>query len=116
MALLHVCQGHDGDVNYCEWSPVSPYVATAGGDKVIRIWNSTTGEELPQSPLRGHSYYVNSCVFSPNGDLLASSSSDGSIKLWSTTTWKCIGKLYIYTVMLGACRGYACDAILFLKK
>lgn len=92
MALLHVYRGHEGDVNHCDWSPVQPYIASAGGDKVIRIWDTNTGQELAQSPLKGHSYYVNSCVFSPNGDLLASSSSDGTVKLWSTTTWKIVGK------------------------
>lgn len=85
-------RGHEGDVNHCQWSPRDPLIVSAGGDKVIRLWDVTTGQEHPSSPLNGHSYYVNACVLSPGGDLLASASSDTTVKLWSTATWSCIGR------------------------
>ena len=91
MALTMELRGHEGDVNHCQWSPRDPLLISAGGDKVIRLWDVVTGKEHPSSPLQGHSYYVNACVLSPGGDLLASASSDTTVKLWSTATWTCIG-------------------------
>ena len=92
VALVRELRGHATDVNHCQWSPVEPLLISAGGDKVVRVWNVSTGEEHPSSPLTGHSYYVNQCVFSPSGDLVATVSSDKTVRLWSTATWTAVGK------------------------
>lgn len=86
-------RGHTVDVNFVSWSPVDQKLVSCSGDKTVRIWDLTTGRDVPPSPLIAHSLHVNACVFSPSGDLLATVSSDTSVKLWSTTTWTLIGTL-----------------------
>lgn len=69
-------------------------LATAGGDKNVRIWRiqmSDTGE--PQetsveylSTLRKHSQAVNSVRFNPEGNLIASAGDDGMLIIWSLSS------------------------------
>ena len=87
-----VVSAHKGDVNCCCFSPNGKLIATASGDHTVRLFESSNGREVDQSPLRGHQFYVNVCVFSPDGRILASGSTDGKVKLWSTETCKEIGE------------------------
>ncbi|XP_062519691.1 WD repeat, SAM and U-box domain-containing protein 1-like isoform X2 [Corticium candelabrum] len=91
-----VVSAHKGDVNCCCFSPNGKLIATASGDHTVRLFESSNGREVDQSPLRGHQFYVNVCVFSPDGRILASGSTDGKVKLWSTETCKEIGTLDVH--------------------
>ena len=86
-------QGHTGDVNCSCWSRDAGTLVSCGGDRSVRLWNTSTGAQLPGSPLKPpHTYYVNVCTLSPAGDVLATASSDSSIKLWNTASWTLIGQ------------------------
>jgi hypothetical protein len=60
--------------------PSQPWVATAGYDRVIRLWNYKTAELLRS--FEGHNGAVYDLDFDPTGQILASASADETIKIW----------------------------------
>ncbi|MEK7781194.1 MAG: protein kinase [Verrucomicrobiota bacterium] len=75
--------GHTGRVLTVAYAPDGKTIASAGDDKVIRLWNPTNGVE--QAQLRGHTDSVSQVAFSPDGGLLGSVSADQTFRLWSMT-------------------------------
>jgi len=56
------------------------YIASAGADKLARIWNADTLQSIGN--LEGHTDYVLAASFSPNSKRIATSSADHSVKIW----------------------------------
>jgi len=71
-------------VNSVSFDPTGRWMATAGEDGIITIWESPEMRIALQ--WHGHPGAVTSVVFAPHGKLLASASKDKSIKLWNATT------------------------------
>lgn len=69
-------------------SPDGQMLASASKDKLIRLWESSSGRELRF--LQGHTDDVNDLVFSPDGQLLASASDDKTIRLWDVKSGRAI--------------------------
>ncbi len=67
-----------------EFSPDGKLLATAGYDKVIRIWNAVDGKYVRE--IAGHNGAVFDLAFSPDGTLLASASADETGKIWLVET------------------------------
>ena len=70
-----------GNVNSIAFSPDGRTLASGSSDRMVRLWDAETGEEL--AALQGHSSSVEAVAFSPEGALLASGSSDGTALVWS---------------------------------
>jgi WD40 repeat protein len=76
-------EGQRGMVYGAAYSPDGRYIATAGDDRLVRIWSADTGKEL--LTLRGHNDGINRVAFSPDGRALASASEDSTVRVWDVT-------------------------------
>ena len=72
--------GHDGSAMAVAVSIGGDFVASAGGDKLIKVW---TRDLDTCHVLQGHTRYVTSLAFSHCGQFLVSGSNDKSIKVWA---------------------------------
>ena len=77
----HSLQGHEERVWCIDWSPTEKLLASAGGDKKIKVWNTSTWECV--CTLEGsHTKSVRKIAWSPQGNLIASASFDGTTCIW----------------------------------
>ena len=72
-------KGLKASVGRVVFRPDGNRLATAGGDKVVRVWEAETGKELAALPSPDR---VTVVAFSPDGKSLAAGSKDGSVWIW----------------------------------
>ncbi|MGP1383711.1 MAG: WD40 repeat domain-containing protein [Thainema sp.] len=80
----HTIAAHHAWVRCVAISPDSQWIASASGDRTIKIWSAKTGELI--RTLRWHAGWVRGVAFSPDGRTVASVSSDRTLRLWDTRT------------------------------
>jgi WD40 repeat protein/serine/threonine protein kinase len=82
--LLHTLMG-DNRVVSVAFSPDGRRLASAGSERIVRLWDTTTGQEVLS--LRGHEGSIGRVLFSPDGQRLASASSDGRVRIWDAASF-----------------------------
>lgn len=100
--LITKREAHSSLVRNVVFSPNGRWLASAGRDGAIALWDASTLSAIG-SPLIGHITYANTLAFSPDSQLLASAGADFYIFLWDVSTGQPIGKrLTGHTSSIGA--------------
>lgn len=82
-ALLKTLQGHIDGVLSLAFSPCGKFLATAGEDNTIRLWDIPDGIEI--QTIQAHKGDIRCVAFDPDGDVFASASWDKTVKIWQTS-------------------------------
>lgn len=76
--------GHRDTLYAAEFSPDGKWIATAGYDREIVLWDASTGKVVRK--LSGHNGAIFDLAFSPDGGRIASACGDETIKVWDVAT------------------------------
>ena len=90
-ACLQTLEGHSGGVWSVAFSHDSTRLASASGDRTVKIWDASSGACL--QTLEGHSSGVKSVAFSHDSTRLASASDDRTVKIWDASGGACLQTL-----------------------
>jgi len=90
-ATARIVNAHSDAVRDVAFSPDGRLIASAGDDRVLRLWEAATGRAVGE-PFRGHAGNVNALAFSPDGQWIASGSDDETLRLWDVATGSPIGQ------------------------
>ena len=65
-------------------APDGTWLASAGDDGTVRIWDPATGQQ--RAVLTGHTGAVTAVAIAPDGTWLASAGDDGTVRIWDPAT------------------------------
>jgi WD40 repeat protein len=93
-------QGHTASVTQIAFSPDGSHIASASLDSTVRVWDSSTQEQVA---VLKHPSNVYGVAFHPEEKRLATACADHIIRLWDTTTWEEVTQLqghqdYVHSV------------------
>jgi len=79
---IDILEGHTSWVWSLQFSPKERWLASAGSDNAIILWDLAGGAEVTKIPL-AHISTITSLEFSPDGTKLVSGSKDNTLKVWN---------------------------------
>jgi len=90
---LTVQTGHSAGITDVVFSPFDDFVASAGKDHKIVIWDFQTSKQF--KVLLGHDKTVTALSFHPDNELLISGSLDSTVKIWNYLTGDLINQFHL---------------------
>ncbi|KAJ7919139.1 WD40-repeat-containing domain protein [Mycena leptocephala] len=78
--IRYSLSGHTMSISSLKFSPDGSKLASSGADKIIKLWDTYTGDVL--RTLVGHTEGISDIAWSNDGDYLASASDDKTIRIW----------------------------------
>ena len=96
-----VFRGHLERVHACAYSPDGTRILSASGDKTLREWDRSSGQELRR--FEGHSGSVNACAYSPDDTRILSASVDCTLREWERSTGQELRRFEGHSRLVTAC-------------
>jgi WD40 repeat protein len=89
-AELTTVHGHDNLAADVAYSPDGTMLASAGADKLVKLWRVSDGQQVGQFRLDSG---VRRVAFSPDGATLATASQDTAVRLWDVRGGQLLARL-----------------------
>jgi WD40 repeat protein len=80
-AVIRKIDAHEGWIRSVSISADNTTLASVGNDKIVRLWNMSTGEKIGE--LAGHERHIYCALFHPNGTQLMTGDLLGKIHIWN---------------------------------
>ncbi len=77
---------HGGEIKAVAFSPDGQYLATAGSDKLVKVWDLGNGHE--RFACVGHTDKVRGLAWSSDGKFIVSAGGEKNIKIWDASNGK----------------------------
>ncbi|RKO84085.1 WD40-repeat-containing domain protein, partial [Blyttiomyces helicus] len=84
--VIKVLRGHDSDVVDLAWSHDNRFLASAGLDSAVYIWDAKNFEKVKK--IEAHTGFVKGITWDPVGKYLATASDDKTLKIWRVSDWE----------------------------
>lgn len=95
--IKYKVKAHNALLHQVDYSPDGKYIATAGYDYLVKIWDAETGQLV--KTLTDHNAAVYSAMWSPNGQYLSACGGIGDLKvnIWETKNWTLVNSMSGHT-------------------
>jgi eukaryotic-like serine/threonine-protein kinase len=99
-STLSTDRSHATMVYAIAWSPDRRHIASGGHDRMVHVWDATTGAS--SFIYRGHDASVTTITWSPDGHYMASASLDKTVQIWDVNTGQKISSYTGHAGMINA--------------